>query len=249
MADWVTGKVTKSRNSGPMRYLVSPCMLPFTHLRPGNLPSWVWMSTASACSCAYSYVNAPDNPDLEFYLVTVPDGKLSPRLAALKPGDDVQIVSEAAGFFVLEEIPDCDTLWMLATGTAIGPYLSILQYGKDLERFKNIVLVHAARYAADLSYLPQMQALEQQYGGKLKIQTVVSRETVAGALTGRVPALIESGALEDAVGLPMTAETSHVMLCGNPQMVRDTQQLLKDTRQMTKHLRRRPGHMTAEHYW
>ena len=138
---------------------------------------------------------------------------------------------------------------MLATGTAIGPYLSILQYGKDLERFKNIVLVHAARYAADLSYLPQMQALEQQYGGKLKIQTVVSRETVAGTLTGRVPALIESGALEEAVGLPLNAETSHVMLCGNPQMVRDTQQLLKDTRQMTKHLRRRPGHMTAEHYW
>ncbi len=111
------------------------------------------------------------------------------------------------------------------------------------------MLVHAARYAADLSYLPQMQALEQQYDGKLKIQTVVSRETVAGTLTGRVPALIENGALEEAVGLPMTAETSHVMLCGNPQMVRDTQQLLKDTRQMTKHLRRRPGHMTAEHYW
>ncbi len=111
------------------------------------------------------------------------------------------------------------------------------------------MLVHAARYAADLSYLPQMQALEQRYGGKLKIQTVVSRETAAGSLTGRVPALIESGALEEAVGLPMNTETSHVMLCGNPQMVRDTQQLLKDTRQMTKHLRRRPGHITAEHYW
>ena len=55
--------------------------------------------------------------------------------------------------------------------------------------------------------------------------------------------------LESAVGLPMNKETSHVMLCGNPQMVRDTQQLLKETRQMTKHLRRRPGHMTAEHYW
>jgi ferredoxin--NADP+ reductase len=98
---------------------------------------------------AYSYVNAPGNPDLEFYLVTVPEGKLSPRLAALKPGDEVQVVSEAAGFFVLEEVPDCDTLWMLATGTAIGPYLSILEEGKDLDRFKNLVLVHAARYAAD----------------------------------------------------------------------------------------------------
>ena len=155
--------------------------------------------------------------------MTVPDGKLSPRLAALKPGDEVQVVSEAAGFFVLDEVPDCETLWMLATGTAIGPYLSILQLGKDLDRFKNLVLVHAARYAADLSYLPLMQALEKRYEGKLRIQTVV--------------------------GLPMDKETSHVMLCGNPQMVRDTQQLLKETRQMTKHLRRRPGHMTAEHYW
>ena len=77
----------------------------------------------------------------------------------------------------------------------------------------------------------------------------ICRETAADSLTGRVPALIESGELEKAVGLPMDKETSHVMLCGNPQMVRDTQQLLKETRQMTKHLRRRPGHMTAEHYW
>ncbi|STJ14173.1 ferredoxin--NADP reductase [Escherichia coli] len=46
---------------------------------------------------------------------------------------------------MLDEVPDCETLWMLATGTAIGPYLSILQLGKDLERFKNLVLVHAAR--------------------------------------------------------------------------------------------------------
>lgn len=186
---------------------------------------------------------------LEFYLVTVPDGKLSPRLAALKPGDEVQVVSEAAGFFVLDEVPHCETLWMLATGTAIGPYLSILQLGKDLDRFKNLVLVHAARYAADLSYLPLMQELEKRYEGKLRIQTVVSRETAAGSLTGRIPALIESGELESTIGLPMNKETSHVMLCGNPQMVRDTQQLLKETRQMTKHLRRRPGHMTAEHYW
>ena len=94
-----------------------------------------------------------------------------------------------------------------------------------------------------------MQELEKRYEGKLRIQTVVSRETAAGSLTGRIPALIESGELESTIGLPMNKETSHVMLCGNPQMVRDTQQLLKETRQMTKHLRRRPGHMTAEHYW
>ncbi len=227
MADWVSGKVTKSG------------------VLDGRLVQFI---RAGACSSVYRRAiyqaragnrrrtraarllptsTPPGNPDLEFYLVTVPEGKLSPRLAALKPGDEVLVVSEAAGFFVLEEVPDCDTLWMLATGTALGPYLSILQEGKDLERFNNLVLVHAVRYAADLSYLPLMRELEQRYAGKLRIQTVVSRETVEGSLTGRVPFLIETGALEEAVGLPMTTDTSHVMLCGNPQMVRDTQQLLK----------------------
>jgi ferredoxin--NADP+ reductase len=151
MADWVTGKVTKIQfwTDALFSLTVHAPVHPF---KAGQFAKLGLDVDGERVQRAYSYVNAPDNPDLEFYLVTVPDGKLSPRLAALKPGDDVQIVSEAAGFFVLEEIPDCDTLWMLATGTAIGPYLSILQYGKDLERFKNIVLVHAARYAADLSY-------------------------------------------------------------------------------------------------
>ena len=236
MADWVSGKVTKVEYWTDALFSLYVRAL-FIRLPPGNLPSSGWKSTANACSAPTPTSTPPGNPDLEFYLVTVPEGKLSPRLAALKPGDEVLVVSEAAGFFVLEEVPDCDTLWMLATGTALGPYLSILQEGKDLERFNNLVLVHAVRYAADLSYLPLMRELEQRYAGKLRIQTVVSRETVEGSLTGRVPFLIETGALEEAVGLPMTTDTSHVMLCGNPQMVRDTQQLLKETRQMTKHLR------------
>lgn len=198
---------------------------------------------------AYSYVNAPSDENLEFYLVTVPEGKLSPRLHALQSGQELMITKEAAGFFVLDEIPECKTLWMLATGTAIGPYLSILQEGIGLERFDHIVLVHAARYAQDLSYLPLMQQLQQRYNDKLRIQTVVSREEATGSLTGRVPALIENGELEAAVGLPMTAGESHIMLCGNPQMVRDTQLLLRETRGMRKHLKRKPGHMTSEHYW
>ncbi|CBA26840.1 Ferredoxin--NADP reductase [Cronobacter turicensis z3032] len=248
MADWVTGKVVRVQHwtDSLFSLVVNAPVAPFT---AGQFTKLGLEIDGERVQRAYSYVNAPGNPDLEFYLVTVPEGKLSPRLHAMQPGDEVMVVSDAAGFFVLEEIPECETLWMLATGTAIGPYLSILQEGKDLERFKNIVLVHAVRYAQDLSYLPLMLELQQRYEGKLRVQTVVSRETVSGSLTGRVPALIESGALEEAVGLPMDTATSHVMLCGNPQMVRDTQQLLKDTRQMAKHLRRRPGHMTAEHYW
>lgn len=248
MADWVTGKVTQIQHwtDSLFSLTVHAPIKPFT---AGQFTKLGLEIDGERVQRAYSYVNAPGNENLEFYLVNVPEGKLSPRLHAMQPGDELMVVSDAAGFFVLDEVPDCATLWMLATGTAIGPYLSILQEGIGLERFNHLVLVHAVRYAADLSYLPLMLELQERYAGKLRIQTVVSRETVSGSLTGRVPALIDSGELEQAVGLTMTTENSHVMLCGNPQMVRDTQQLLKENRQMTKHLRRRPGHMTAEHYW
>lgn len=248
MAEWVNARVKKVDNwtESLFSLTVTAPIAPFT---AGQFAKLALEIDGERVQRAYSYVNAPSDENLEFYLVTVPEGKLSPRLHALMPGQEVMITKEASGFFVLDEIPECETLWMLATGTAIGPYLSILQEGKGLERFKNVVLVHAARYAQDLSYLPLMQALQQRFNGQLRIQTVVSREEAPGSLTGRVPALIASGELERAVGLMMDAESSHIMLCGNPQMVRDTQQLLKDTREMRKHLKRKPGHMTSEHYW
>lgn len=248
MAEWVNGKVTGVQHWTDGLFSIT-VNAPIDSFTAGQFAKLSLEIGGERVQRAYSYVNAPSDPNLEFYLVTVPEGKLSPSLHQLQPGAEVMVTKEAAGFFVLQEVPDCDTLWMLATGTAIGPYLSILQEGKDLDRFNNLVLVHAARFARDLSYLPLMQQLQQRFNGKLRIQTVVSREEVAGSLTGRVPALLEDGRLEAAVGLTLDAETSHVMLCGNPQMVRDTQQTLKEKYQMRKHLRRKPGHITSEHYW
>ncbi|MGP6489337.1 ferredoxin--NADP(+) reductase [Duffyella gerundensis] len=248
MAEWVNATVKEVKNwtDSLFSLVVNAPVDPFI---AGQFAKLGLEIDGQRVQRAYSYVNAPNNPDLEFYLVDVPDGKLSPRLHALQAGDSLMVTKEAAGFFVVDEVPECDTLWMLATGTAIGPYLSILQQGENLARFQHIVLVHATRYAADLSYLPLMQQLQQSYGDKLRIQTVVSREQVAESLTGRVPALIESGELESRVGLTIDAESSHVMLCGNPQMVRDTQQVLMTSREMRKHLKRKPGHITSEHYW
>lgn len=248
MAEWVNGEVKEVKNWTDALFSLR-VKAPIDPFIAGQFAKLALEIDGERVQRAYSYVNAPKDDLLEFYLVTVPDGKLSPHLQALQPGDQVMVTKEAAGFFVLDEVPECKTLWMLATGTAIGPYLSMLQQGEGLDRFENIVLVHAARYAADLSFLPMMQQLQQRYHGKLHIQTVVSREAIPGSLTGRVPALIENGELERATGLTLDANSSHVMLCGNPQMVRDTQQLLKETREMRKHLKRKPGHITSEHYW
>ncbi|SUB84013.1 Ferredoxin--NADP reductase [Pragia fontium] len=248
MADWVSGKVTRVDNwtDGLFSLIIQAPVRSFT---AGQFAKLALDVDGERVQRAYSYVNSPDSSELEFYLVKVPEGKLSPKLHQLKVGDDILVTQDAAGFFVLEEVPVADTLWMLSTGTAIGPFLSILQLGQDLERFNHIVLIHAVRYNQDLNYLPLMRELEKRYAGKLRIQTIVSREKTTDSLHGRIPALIESGELESSVGLTINPENSHVMLCGNPQMAKDTQQLLKQQRGMSKHLRRKPGHITTEQYW
>ncbi|AAM68098.1 ferredoxin--NADP(+) reductase [Buchnera aphidicola] len=198
---------------------------------------------------AYSFVNAPSNKNLEIYIVRILNGKLSNLLYNLKSGDNLFIKEKSFGFFTLDEIPNCKTLWMFATGTGIGPYCSILQEYKNINRFKNIILIHAVRYQNELTYLPLMKQLYKSYNGKLKIETIVSREKNHNSLYGRIPLLLQNQILEKKIGLKINRNDSHVMLCGNPAMVKDTYLFLQKDRCMQKNLRRKHGHITMENYW
>lgn len=248
MTEWVTGKVMKIKHWTKSLFSLT-IHASVNNFIAGQFAKLRIEKNNNKIQRAYSYVNAPSNKNLEFYLVIVPQGNLSPLLHALQPGDSIMVTKEATGFFILKTIPKCETLWMLATGTAIGPYLSILEHGEGLDQFRHIILVHAVRYAQDLSYLPNMILLKKRYSTKLRIQTILSREQNPGSLTGRIPILITKGSLEAAVDIKLNANTSHIMLCGNPQMVRDTQDLLIRERGMRKHLKIQPGHITSENYW
>jgi ferredoxin/flavodoxin---NADP+ reductase len=196
----------------------------------------------------YSFVNAPDNPVLEFYFITVPAGPLSHELIHLGPGDSILVAPRAAGFFILRELPDAEFLWMLATGTAIGPFLSILGTREAWERFRKIILVHSVRSARELTYQDTLGALLEQHPEQLQVIPMVSRETVGHALGGRVTRAIEDGRLEARAGLSLDPGSSQVMICGNPAMVHDTTHLLEKSG-FRKNRRREPGHITTEQYW
>lgn len=190
---------------------------------------------------AFSFVNPPQDETLEFYGVIVLEGPLSPRLAKLAPGDTLYVASNPAGFLVLSEVPPAETLWLVATGTGVAPFLSILRTEEPWRRFRKIVLVHAVRHAAELTYREVIEATSAKY------VTFVSREAHAGSLAGRIPAALRDGRLEAAAGVPVDAR-SHFMLCGNPQMLRDTAAALVE-RGLRKHRRRAPGHVTVESFW
>src|SRR6267142_875362 len=95
----------------------------------------------------FSFVNAPADPVLEFYGIVVPEGPLSPRLARLRAGDRLYVATNPAGFLVLSEVPQTQSLWLISTGTGIAPFLSILRTEAPWTRFRDVVLVHAVRHA------------------------------------------------------------------------------------------------------
>jgi ferredoxin--NADP+ reductase len=191
----------------------------------------------------FSLVNPPQDPVLEFYGIVVPEGPLSPRLARLAPGDTLHVATRPAGFLVLSEVPDAETLWLMSTGTGIAPFLSILRTEAPWRRFRNVVLVHAVRHARELVYGEIMEGLPG-----LRYVRMVSREDAPRALPGRIPAALRDGRLEAAAGLALAAQSSQVMLCGNPDMLKDTTAALAE-RGMRKHRRRAPGHITMESFW
>ena len=196
---------------------------------------------------AFSFVNPPEDPVLEFYGIVVPEGPLSPRLARLEAGDRLLVASNPAGFLVLAEVPDSETLWCVATGTGIAPFLSILRTEAPWQRFRNVVLVHAVRHARELVYQEVVGQIRQRRENIFRYVSFVSRENRAGSLAGRVPAAMRDGRLEGAAGLPLDSR-SHVMLCGNPAMLKDAQAALIE-RGLRKHRRRNPGHISVESFW
>ncbi len=196
----------------------------------------------------YSFVNAPHETPLEFYSIIVPEGQLSHQLHKLRPGDNVWVSPKGAGFFTLSQIPDADHLWMLSTGTALGPFLSILKTSEPWQRFKKIILVHAVRTVNELTYQDSINTFTALHADQFTMIPFVSRENTDFAIQGRIPAAIEDGRLEDRGNLLLNSEQSQVMVCGNPAMVKDTAEVLK-ARGFKTNKRKDPGNITAENYW
>jgi len=202
---------------------------------------------------AYSMVSAPHDAFLDFFSIVVPDGEFTSELSRLAVGDELLVDKQAFGFLTLDRFPDGRDLWLLATGTGIAPFLSILQDFEAWQRFERIILVYSVREARELAYqqliaeLPQRDYLDG-LGSKLLYLPVVTREQIPGALHGRITTLIENGELERAADLQLTPEHSRIMLCGNPQMIEDTRAVLK-ARDLNLAMTRRPGQVAVENYW
>ena len=193
-------------------------------------------------------VASPHGDILEFFIVRVDEGELTPRLWGMEEGDPIEVSEKATGSFTLAHVPDAECIWLLATGTGLAPYIAMLREPAIWNRFHKIVVVHGVRFATDLGYQQELSQFVSQHPGRFHFVPVISRQSIEGSVSGRITSALESGALEAKVGTSMQASNSAVMMCGNPQMLDDVEHLLH-SRGMTKHKAKTPGNYVVERYW
>jgi ferredoxin/flavodoxin---NADP+ reductase len=202
---------------------------------------------------AYSIASANYDEHLEFFSVVVPGGAFTSRLSKLREGDPIFVERKSYGFLTTDRFVQGRDLWMLATGTGLAPFLSILHDFATWEGYDNLVLVQSVRTQPELAYEDLIRGFEKsdyyaQFAHKLRYSRIVTREPVPGTLRDRVTKLLASGVLEENVGLKLDHDRSRIMLCGNPDMVEDSRRILVE-RGFRMSRRGDPGHLAVENYW
>ncbi len=176
----------------------------------------------------YSIASAPGADHDEFYIQLVRDGPFTTRLWHLAEGDALHLSPRASGSFTLAGVPEGGDVVLLATGTGLAPYVSMVRAFRGSGRLGRCVVVHGARTAAELGYRAEFAHWAAEDRDVQYVPTV-TREPAGSSwdgARGRIQALLLSGELERRAGLRLDPERCHVFLCGNPGLIDETEKLL-----------------------
>lgn len=201
---------------------------------------------------AYSVASSSRTREyIEFYVALVTTGALTPRLFALNIGDRVWLSPKITGIFTLEQMPADKNVVLIATGTGLAPYMSMLTTHLVCGSERRFAVLHGARHSWDLGYRSELMTL-QHLCPNLTYVPVISRpqsEPVAwpGAI-GYVQDLWQAAAISKAWGFQPAPENTHAFLCGSPSMIENMVGLL-GAEGFVEHSAKQPGQIHVERYW
>lgn len=168
----------------------------------------------------YSVASGPGKP-LEFYVGK--RGAFSEHFFNLQPGHKVFVAESFSGRVTLDKVADANTLWMLATGTGLAPFVAIIRGGLPRERFSRVVVAHGVQSAAHLGYASELHAIAREQKLAIELIPCITRDAAlpSHALRGRLTDLLRDGSLERRAGAEIDRHSARVLLSGSPPMVRD----------------------------
>lgn len=201
---------------------------------------------------AYSIASSSvANEYVEFYIVMVRSGALTPRLFALSVGDRLWLSPKVSGLFTLADVPPDQHVLLISTGTGLAPYMSMLRSHLVCGEPRRFAVIHGARHSWDLGYRSELLTLKRMCPNFTYIATI-SRPEQEPALwtgeTGYIQDVWQRGVLEESSEFRASPEDTHVFLCGNPSMIVTMENLLSKAG-FKEHKRKDPGTIHVERYW
>jgi len=159
---------------------------------------------------------------LEFYLTLITSGALTPRLFALKHGSRVFLGPKASGVFTLDQVAPEKAVILIATGTGLAPYISMLRTMLVKDDQRRFVVLHGARYSWDLGYRAELESLGRLRPNFAYIPSITRADHDPHFIgyTGRIQSLVEQGVIEKESGVELDPAKAEAFLCGNPEMVK-----------------------------
>ena len=183
---------------------------------------------------AYSIASPSWDEELEFYSIKVPDGPLTSRLQHIQPGEQIILRPKPVGTLVLDALLPGKRLWMLATGTGIAPFASLLRDPETWEKYQQVIVMHTCREVAELTYgrelieaLPDDPLIGELVEGKLLYYPATTRED--SPIMGRVTDNLKSGKVFSDLGIaPLDPEHDRAMVCGSLDFNKDIKAILEE---------------------
>ena len=182
---------------------------------------------------AYSIASANYEEHMEFFSIKVQDGPLTSRLQKIQPGDKILVSKKPTGTLLVDNLKKGKHLYLLATGTGLAPFMSVIKDPEVYERFDKVILTHGVREVSELAYqdiineLPNNEFFGDMVKGKLLYYPTVTREEFH--TQGRLTDALTSGKMAEKVGLPpINVEDDRFMLCGSPSMLKDFCEILDE---------------------
>lgn len=239
-----TAPLSDSRQSGGLPdTLASPAAAVHLARRPRSAPRLIRRAYSIASS-------ARQRDHVEVFVARIERGKLTPRLWDVDRGGRVWMDDKVAGAFTLASIPPGKNLVMVATGTGVAPFVSMIRTRRNDPPWRRVILINGVRYARDLGYRAELEGIARS-DPRLVYVPIASREPENGGwagLRGRVQQVLDSRMFNDLVGSMLAPNECHVMLCGNPAMITKVSALLEQ-RGFRTHSAHSPGNLHYERYW
>ncbi len=200
---------------------------------------------------AYSIASPSWDDALEFYSIKVPDGPLTSKLQKIEPGDQIILRSKPVGTLVLDALLPAKRLWMIATGTGVAPFASLLRDPQTWEAYDDVILAHTCRTKSELAYgaklvndLPNDPLIGEMVEGKLHYYPTTTREP--SPIEGRISEHIRTGQVFAHLKMPAwTPDQDRVMICGNLALNKDIMSLC-EAHGLEEGANSSPGHFVVE---